>query len=257
MRVALFTTCLIDAMAPEVARATVTVLERLGCKVEFPTGQTCCGQMHTNTGYPDMAAPMVGNHLDVFGDYEHIVAPSGSCAASIRHQHPWIAQRYLSPARAAQAEAMGARTYELSEFIVNVLGVTAVGAVYPHRVTYHPACHGTRSLGLGELPLRLLRAVDGIGLVELPAAESCCGFGGTFALKNADVSSAMLTDKVRHILSTGSEVCTAVDASCLLHIGGGLSRNLAGTRTVHLAQILASTGAGPNQGEGRTVEVRS
>jgi L-lactate dehydrogenase complex protein LldE len=241
MRVALFATCLVDAMTPRVAKATVTVLERLGCTVEFPSSQTCCGQMHTNTGYADMAAPMVKNHLETFEPYEYVVTPSGSCAASIRHQHPWITRDYLDAGLVDRVEALGKRTYELSEFIVNVLGVTDVGAVYPHRVTYHPACHGTRTLGLGDLPLTLLHEVRGLELVELPEAAGCCGFGGTFAIKNADVSSAMLADKVHHILSTGAEACTAVDASCLLHIGGGLSRNRTGVDTIHLAEILAST----------------
>lgn len=229
-------------MAPRVAKATVTVLERLGCTVDFPLNQTCCGQMHTNTGYADLAAPMVENHLAAFESFDYVVTPSGSCAASIRHQHPWIARDYLNPEMVFRVEALGSRTYELSEFIVNVMGVTDVGASYPHRVTYHPACHGTRTLGLGDLPLTLLQKVRGLELIELPEGAGCCGFGGTFALKNADVSSAMLTDKVHHILSTGAEACTAVDASCLLHIGGGLSRNRTGVDTIHVAEILASTG---------------
>jgi L-lactate dehydrogenase complex protein LldE len=133
------------------------------------------------------------------------------------------------------------RVHELSEFLVDVLGVTDVGAYYPHRVTYHPTCHSLRLLRVGDKPLSLLRAVRGIDLVELPAAEECCGFGGTFAVKNADTSVAMLADKVRHVLDTGAEVCTAGDNSCLMHIGGGLSRLRAGTRSVHLAEILAST----------------
>ena len=145
---------------------------------------------------------------------------------------------------------MSARTYELSELLVDVLGVTDVGAYYPHRVTYHPTCHSLRLLHVNDKPLRLLRAVRGLDLVELPAAESCCGFGGTFAIKNPDVSTAMLADKMSHVLSTGAEVCTAGDSSCLMHIGGGLSRLRAGVRTVHLAEILAATdvAAGPMAG---------
>ncbi len=241
MKVALFATCLVDAMSPQVAKATVEVLERLGCTVEFPLGQTCCGQMHTNTGYPDLAAPLVANHLDVFEPYDHIVSPSGSCVASVRHQHEWVAAEQLSDRDAERARALADRTHELSQFIVDVLGVTDVGAYYPHRVTYHPACHATRMLGVGDRPLRLLREVRGLDLIELGEASSCCGFGGTFAVKNADVSSAMLADKIHHVLATRAESCVAADASCLLHIGGGLARNRTGVTTVHLAEILAAT----------------
>ncbi len=241
MKVALFATCLVDAMEPDVGRATVDVLERLGCTVEFPLGQTCCGQMHTNSGYPDQAAPLVARHQEAFADYEYVVAPSGSCVASVKHQHEWVAANHLTEAEVLEARRMAPRTYELSQFIVDVLGVTDVGAYYPHRVTYHPACHGSRMLGLGDRPLRLLREVRGLELVELPDAAVCCGFGGTFAVKNSDVSSAMLADKVHHVLSTRAESCVASDASCLLHIGGGLSRNRTGVTTVHLVEVLAST----------------
>jgi L-lactate dehydrogenase complex protein LldE len=142
---------------------------------------------------------------------------------------------------ARRAEAVAERTYELSELLVDVLGVEDVGAYYPHRVTYHPTCHSLRLLEVGDRPLALLRAVRGLDLVELPGAAECCGFGGTFAVKNADTSTAMLADKMTNVLATHAEVCTAGDASCLLHIGGGLSRLRSGTRTVHLAEILAST----------------
>ncbi len=241
MRVALFATCLVDAMSPGVGRATVEVLERLGCTVEFPLDQTCCGQMHTNSGYPDQAAPMVEGFQAAFAGYEYIVAPGGSCVASVQHQHEWVATNQLTGDNVVAARELAERTYELSQFIVDVLGVTDVGAFYPHRVTYHAACHATRMLGIGDRPLQLLRNVRGLELVELPEAMSCCGFGGTFALKNPDVSSAMLADKIHHVLSTGAENCVAADASCLLHIGGGLSRNRTGVTTVHLAEILAST----------------
>src|SRR5512147_1227083 len=146
---------------------------------------------------------------------------------------------------ARRAEEVGGRTYELSELLVDVLGVTDVGAYFPHRVTYHPTCHSLRALHLGDRPLRLLSAVRGLELVELPGATSCCGFGGTFAIKNADTSTAMLADKVRAVLTTGAEVCTAADNSCLVHIGGALSRLRTGVRPVHLAEILASTEAAP------------
>ena len=241
MRVALFATCLVDAMSPNVGKATVEVLERLGCTVEFPLDQTCCGQMHTNSGYPDQAAPLVDHFQDVFADYDYVVGPSGSCVASVKHQHHWVASNHLTPAHVETARQVAPRVHELSQFIVDVLGVTDVGASYPHRVTYHPACHATRMLGVDDRPLRLLREVRGLELVELPDSASCCGFGGTFALKNSDVSSAMLADKVHHVLSTRAESCVASDASCLLHIGGGLTRNRTGVTTVHLAEVLAST----------------
>ena len=241
MRIALFVTCLADTLFPSVPRATVTLLERLGHEVVFPAGQTCCGQMHVNTGYQAEAVPVVRHHVEVFEDCEVVVAPSGSCVGSVRHQHARVARRAGDEALAVRAEAVAAKTYELSELLVDVLGVEDVGASFPHRVTYHPTCHSLRMLRVDDKPLRLLRNVRGLELVELPQAESCCGFGGTFALKNADTSTAMLADKMRHVVGTGAEVCTAGDASCLMHIGGGLSRMRTGVRTLHLAEILAAT----------------
>jgi len=245
MRIALFATCLGDAMFPDVSRATVAVLERLGHTVVFPAGQTCCGQMHVNSGYPDEAGPLVRHHVETFeGALETcdvVVAPSGSCVGSVRHQHAMVARATGTPELAERAEQVAARTYELSELLVDVLGVTDVGAYYPHRVTYHPTCHSLRMLHVGDKPVRLLRAVRGLDLIELPAAESCCGFGGTFSVKNPDVSTAMLADKMSDVVSTRAEVCTAGDSSCLMHIGGGLSRLRTGVRTVHLAEILAAT----------------
>jgi L-lactate dehydrogenase complex protein LldE len=241
VRIALFVTCLADTLYPNVGQATTVLLERLGHQVEFPLAQTCCGQMHVNTGYQRDAVPLVRRHVDTFEPYEVIVAPSGSCVASVRHQHAMVARAAGDDALARRAEAVAARTFELSQLLVDVLGVEDVGAWYPHRVTYHPTCHSLRLLRVGDRPLRLLRQVKGLDLVELPDAETCCGFGGTFALKNADVSTAMLADKMRNVLDTRAEVCAAGDSSCLMHIGGGLSRLRTGVRTVHLAQILAST----------------
>jgi L-lactate dehydrogenase complex protein LldE len=241
VRIALFVTCLADTMFPAAAKATVHLLERLGHEVVFPEDQTCCGQMHINTGYQKDALPLVRRHVQVFEPYDVVVAPSGSCVGSVRHQHAMVAAG--DPALATRAAAVASRTYELSELLVDVLGVEDVGASYPHRVTYHPTCHSLRVLRVGDKPVRLLRQVRGLDLVELPAAEQCCGFGGTFAVKNADTSSAMLADKIAHVLETGAEVCTAGDSSCLMHIGGGLSRQQTGVRTVHLAEILASTEA--------------
>ncbi len=241
MRTALFITCLADALFPDVGKATVRVLERLGQEVEFPTGQTCCGQMHVNTGYQKQALPLVERFAEVFAPYDAIVAPSGSCVGSVRHQHAMIARRFGSPSLVEKVAAVAAKTYELSEFLVDALKIIDVGAYFPHRVTYHPTCHSLRMLRVGDKPFQLLRAVEALELVELPAADQCCGFGGTFAIKNADTSTAMLADKMRHVLDTGAEICTAGDSSCLMHIGGGLSRLRAGAKTVHLAQILAAT----------------
>lgn len=243
MRIGLFVTCLADGMFPQVGRSTVRLLERLGHEVGFPQEQTCCGQMHTNTGYGRAALPLVRRFVDAFADYDAVVAPSGSCVGSVRHQHAAIARSAGDERLAAAAERTAAHTYELSELLVDVLGVTDVGAYFPHRVTYHPTCHSLRVLRVGDKPLQLLRNVEAIDLIELPDAESCCGFGGTFALKNADVSTAMLADKMRHVLATGADVCTAGDSSCLMHIGGGLDRLRTGVGTLHLAEILAATRA--------------
>ncbi|MCW2529168.1 MAG: protein of unknown function cysteine-rich region domain protein [Pseudonocardiales bacterium] len=241
MRVALFITCLVDGLKPDVGSATVEVLRRAGVDVEVPLQQTCCGQMHINTGYPHEALGIVRNYVDTFTEFDAVVAPSGSCVGSIRHQHSDIAREFGDADLVARAEAVAAKTYELSEFLVDVLGVTDVGASYPHRVTFHPTCHSLRVLRVGDRPERLLRNVKGLELVELPQAESCCGFGGTFALKNADVSAAMLADKVANVEGTGASICSAGDSSCLLHIGGGLSRVDSPVRTLHLAEILAAT----------------
>ncbi|MDQ6841356.1 MAG: (Fe-S)-binding protein [Actinomycetota bacterium] len=239
MRVALFATCLVDALFPDAARATVSLLERLGQPVEFPLEQTCCGQMHANSGYFEVQ--LVRRYVDVFSPYDAVVVPSGSCAGSIHHQHAMIARAAGDEALAGRAEAVAAKTYELSQFVVDVLGHEDVGAYFPHRVTYHPTCHSLRMLGVGDRPLRLLRGVRGIDLVELRHWDECCGFGGTFSVKNPDVSAAMLADKMQAVIETGAEVLCAGDRSCLMHIGGGLERIRAGVRTLHLAEILACT----------------
>jgi L-lactate dehydrogenase complex protein LldE len=245
MRIALFVTCVNDTLFPQSAQATVAVLERLGHEVAFPAQQTCCGQMHANSGYQLEAIPLVRRFVRTFGDpsYDAIVAPSGSCAAMVHDQYGRLAQLSGDEGLARDVVAVQERVFELSQFLVDELGVEDVGASYPHRVTYHPTCHSLRLLKVGDAPLRLLRNVRGIDLVELPEAATCCGFGGTFAVKNADTSTAMLADKIRNVTGTGAEVCAALDNSCLMHIGGGLSRQRAGVRTVHLAEILASTDA--------------
>jgi L-lactate dehydrogenase complex protein LldE len=221
VRVSLFVTCFNDTLFPQTGRAVVRLLERLGCEVDFPLEQTCCGQMHLNTGYLREGMALARRFERVFADAEVVVTPSASCAGMLRTQ-------------------LGADVYELSEFLIDKLGVEDVGAYYPHRVCFHPTCHSLRELGVGDRPLRLLGAVRGIELVELPSAFECCGFGGTFAVKNAEVSSAMLADKVRAVLDTGAEVVCASDNSCLMQIGGALSRQRTGVRAVHLAEVLAS-----------------
>ncbi|MFE3181267.1 (Fe-S)-binding protein [Streptomyces violascens] len=250
MRVALFVTCVNDAVYPATGIATVKLLERLGVEVDFPAGQTCCGQPQFNTGYRHETEPLVRRMGRVFEGYDHIVTPSGSCAAMVRDNYPRIARRAAARRRGADlaevAETLVPRMYELTEFLVDVLGVTDVGAYFPHTVTYHPSCHGLRLLGLGDRPRRLLDAVTGLELRELPGAEECCGFGGTFAVKNPDVSAAMGTDKVRNAAATGAEVLCGADNSCLMHIGGILHRQDAPLRALHIAEILGSTEAEPH-----------
>ncbi|WP_109508231.1 (Fe-S)-binding protein [Nocardioides speluncae] len=241
MRVALMVTCINDALFPERGRAVVRLLRRLGCEVEFPQGQTCCGQPMINSGYVDQAVPPLRAFVSAFEGYDAVVAPSGSCVGSARHQHALVARRSGDASLVQRVAEVSPKVYELSEFLVDVLGVTDVGAYFPHRVTYHPTCHSLRMLGVGDRPLALLRAVRGIELVELPAADECCGFGGTFAVKNADTSVAMGSDKAHHVRSTGAEVLVAGDSSCLMHIGGLLSRQRSGVRVLHLAEVLAAT----------------
>jgi L-lactate dehydrogenase complex protein LldE len=241
MRVALFITCFNDTLFPKVGIATTRLLERLNLTVDFPEAQTCCGQMHYNTGYQREAIQLLRHFVEVFKDAEVIVAPSASCAGMVRDLYPRAAVLSGDKSLIEAVELLIPRVYELSEFLVKRLSVIDVGAYYPHRVTYHPTCHSLRVLHVGEAPLQLLRAVKGIDLVELPNASECCGFGGTFAIKNADTSLAMLSDKMRCVLDTGAEILCSADTSCLLHIGGGLHRQRAGVATVHLAEILAST----------------
>jgi L-lactate dehydrogenase complex protein LldE len=225
VRVALFVTCFNDTLFPATGRAVVELLERLGHEVEFPLEQTCCGQMHGNSGYAAQAEPLLERFGRVFAGYKAVVSPSASCVAFVREHRPELA----------------GRLFELTEFLVDELGVIDVGASFPHRVTLHPTCHSLRLLQVGDRPRRLLEAVRGIDLVPLLAAEECCGFGGTFAVKNADTSMAMLSDKLRRILDTRAEVCTAADNSCLMHIGGALRKQRTGVRAMHLAEILAAT----------------
>ncbi len=239
--VALFATCANDVMFPDTPKAVVSILERLGCRVEFPMNQTCCGQIFTNTGYFDEAVPLVRNFVETFERYDAIVAPSGSCVGAVRDQHPMLAD-YVGAARLRDRVAgIVAKTFDLSELLVDVLGVVDVGAYFPHKVTYHPTCHSLRVAKVGDRPMRLLQAVKGITIAELEDAERCCGFGGTFALKNPDISVAMAADKARHVADTGAEYLITGDNLCLLNISGVLERQHAGIKPIHLAQVLAHT----------------
>ncbi len=241
LRVALFATCINDMMFPDTPKAVLTVLERLGCTVDFPMAQTCCGQMFTNTGYYDSAVPAVRSYVEAFAGYDYIVAPSGSCTGSVRHQHPMLA-RYTKDAALIEAvDDVVTKTYDFSEFLVDVLGVTDVGGYFPHKVTYHPTCHSVRVTKVGDKPLRLLKAVKGITVLDLPDSQTCCGFGGTFSVKNPDVSVAMGADKARNVISTGAEYLITGDNSCLMHIGGLLNRQNASVKPIHLAEVLATT----------------
>ncbi len=241
IRVALFATCITDTMKPSVPIATVKLLERLGCTVVFPKSQTCCGQIMANTGYFKETVSTVKNFVRSFGDEEYVVAPSGSCVASVRHQHEMIAEHAGDKELAADASSTAKRTYDISEFLVDVLGVTDVGAWFPHKVAYHPSCHGKRFIHLGDRPLQLLQAVGGLQLVDLPGADQCCGFGGTFSLKNSDMSVAMASDKARNVIDSGAEYVVGGDHACLMNIAGVLHRQRSGVKTIHLAEILAST----------------
>ena len=257
MRVALFITCVADTLFPETGRSVVRVLERLGHEVVFPADQTCCGQMHVNSGYRADALGLAHRFVDVMSRDEGVdavVSPSSSCVGWVRELLPQVAREEGDERLARDAEELGGRLFELSELLVGRLGVEDVGASFPRRVTLHTSCHSLRVTCVGDAPRRLLAHVRGLELLDLPDGAECCGFGGTFSIKNAAVSLAMLEDKCRAILGTGAEVVTGVDPSCLLNIGGGLSRlappSPAGpggagrpgpvVRAVHLADILAA-----------------
>ena len=245
MRVSLFITCYNDTLYPETGRAVVSLLERLGVELDFHPRQTCCGQMHANTGYRGEAFSQAKRFVRLYQDAETVVIPSSSCVAMIRDQYPGLFAELGDEELRNRFSALLPRIFELSEFLLDRLGVEDVGAYFPHRVVYHASCHGIRSLRLGERPYRLLARVRGLDLATLPNVDRCCGFGGTFSVKNAEVSSAMLATKLQDIVSTGAEYCTALDNSCLMHLGGAMHRQYAAMRTIHLAQILAATEGAP------------
>ncbi|MCL2737200.1 MAG: (Fe-S)-binding protein [Propionibacteriaceae bacterium] len=249
MRVGLFATCVNDIMFPSAPKAVATILERLGCEVIFPTAQTCCGQMFTNTGYFSAGLATVRTYVEAFDGFDYVVSPSASCIGSVREQHPMLAEQGTGSTHASRhdrallqrARRLAERSYDLSEFLIDILGVVDVGAVFPHKVTYHPTCHSLRVAHVGDRPLRLLRAVRGLQLIDLPDAYTCCGFGGTFCVKNPDVSVAMASAKAHNIIATGADYVVAGDNACLMNFGGLLHRDRASVKPIHLAEILAES----------------
>lgn len=227
MKVGLFSTCINSIYFTRTVAATRLILERLGVEI-VDVEQVCCGQMHINSGYPEMAKPLVDRVEKNFAQCDYIVAPSASCIGSLREH--------------ADRPELVTKCFDLSEFLIDILKVTDVGAVFKHRVTFHTTCHSLRVAKLGDRPLQLLKAVKGIEIIDLPDSDSCCGFGGTFSVKNSDVSGAMLQDKLSHIVSTGAQYVVSADNSCLMHIGGGLQRGNTGIEVIHLAEILANHG---------------
>jgi L-lactate dehydrogenase complex protein LldE len=224
MRIALFITCFNDALFPKTGQALVQILEQLGHQVDFPHDQSCCGQIHFNTGYRPEARRLMLRFLRVFEGAEAVVAPSASCVAMVREQYPVLASETGDPGLETAVSSLGSRVFEMSEFLVGRLGVEDLGASLDARVALHSTCHSMRSIDVGDAPLRLLRAVRGVEMVELPHSRECCGFGGTFSVKNPETSVAMLSDKIGDIVTSGAELLTAVDNSCLVNIAGGLRR---------------------------------
>jgi L-lactate dehydrogenase complex protein LldE len=238
MRASLFVTCLVDQLFPHVGHAAVQVLERIGVTVTVPAGQTCCGQPAFNAGFQDEARAMARHTIDVLGrDESPVIVPSGSCTDFLVHHAPHLLER--DSAYAARATALARRTYEFSQFLVDVAGKTDCGACARGSATYHPSCHGLRGLGLTRQPLALLEQVEGLELKPLPDAETCCGFGGLFAVKMSDISTAMLDRKLDHVEETGAGRLVATDVSCLMHMGGGLRRRGSGIVVRHIAEVLA------------------
>ncbi|MCS7324283.1 MAG: (Fe-S)-binding protein [Anaerolineae bacterium] len=237
-RVAYFVTCIVDTVFPQIGEAALEILERVGVQAEFPLAQTCCGQPAFNSGFTHEARMVAEHFLEVFAGYDAVVTPSGSCASMVRHYYPEL---FRGHSKRALAEQIAQRTFELSEFLVDVLGVTDLGTTLraPTRAAIHDACHGYRGLGIARQPRALLRNVRNLTLVEMLGHDQCCGFGGLFAIKMSAISSAMLSDKLANIENTDCDIVITGDASCMMHINGGLSRNGSQRRVVHLAEVLA------------------
>jgi L-lactate dehydrogenase complex protein LldE len=240
VRIALFVSCFNDLLFPEVGRATVRILKALGHEVEFPEAQTCCGQLHFNSGYRDECVSLVRRFVDVFEGYDAVVTPSASCAAMVRLHHSTVAAHAHDEALGAATAAVAPRVVELTELLVDGGAMPTLTERFDHAVALHPTCHSTRLLGIGDRPRQVLGAVPGVRIVEFTGPEQCCGFGGTFAVKNEATSVAMGIDKVTSIEASGADVLTAADTSCLMHLGGLLSRRGSPVRVLHLAEIVAA-----------------
>lgn len=236
MKVSIFITCLADQMYPQVGEAVVRLLHRYGCEVDFPHEQVCCGQPAFNSGYQDEAREVARGLIRVFEHSDYVVSPSGSCTGMVHHYYPELFRD--EPEWREKAEAFIGKTYEFTQFLVQVLGVTDLEAYFPAKATYHPSCHGSRLLGVKEEPHALMHSVRGLELIDLPHAEDCCGFGGTFAVKMADMSEAMVCEKAKHIADTGAEVLIGLDMGCLMNIGGRLQKEGRPVRVMHLAEVL-------------------
>lgn len=235
MKVSMFITCISDAVFPKVGEAMVRLLARYGVRLDFPEVQTCCGQPAYNSGYWDEARQAALTIVQAFEDSDYVIAPSGSCTGMLHH-YPKLFQN--DPVNLAKAQELQRKSFEFSQFMVQVLGVTDLGAVFPHKVTYHPSCHGSRILGIQEEPMQLMQHVKEMKLVPLPFAEDCCGFGGTFAVKMSDISGAMVTEKSDHVLETEAEILTGLDMGCLMNIAGNLRYRNQPVRVMHLAELL-------------------
>lgn len=237
MKVSLFITCMCDIMSSEVGKHTVEILERVGCEVDFPEAQTCCGQPAFNSGYLQESKEAMKQMMRAFKDSEYVVGPSGSCVGMLR-EYPKIFAG--DPKWEEPAKELAEKTYEITQFLVDVLGIEDVGATFRGKVTYHPSCHMTRILGIKEAPKKLLKNVKGIDLVELQQAEDCCGFGGTFAVKSPVISGEMVKEKSRHVAETRAEYLVGGDMACLMNIGGRMTRERKNIKVVHITEILNS-----------------
>lgn len=237
MKVSLFVTCLADVFYPGVGQDTVEVLERLGCEVDFPEAQTCCGQPAFNSGYHEDTKKAAKHTIKTFAHSDYVVLPSGSCAAML---HEYEELLHGEPEWQARARKLSEKTYEFTQFLVNILKVEKVGATYQGKATYHTSCHMTRLLKEKEAPFKLLEQVDGLELEPLPNKETCCGFGGTFSVKMPTISEQMVEEKARNVERTGAEVLIGADCGCLMNIGGRIERNGQPVQIKHIAQILNS-----------------
>jgi L-lactate dehydrogenase complex protein LldE len=249
LRVALFVTCLVDLFRPTVGLAAAKLLEDAGCLVEAPRAQTCCGQPAYNSGDRRTAQAIARQVVELFEGYDHVVAPSGSCAGMLRVHYPSLLAD--DPAYAGRAAALAAKSHELVGFLVDVLKQERVAARFPGRITYHDSCSGLRELDVKQQPRRLLASVEGLEIKELPGAEVCCGFGGTFCIKFPEISDRLVSEKAADIEATGAETLLAGDLGCLLNMAGKLSRRGAKVRARHVAEVLAGMAEGPAIGEGR------